>query len=63
VNVHELHALRGDELRPLMAERHINITGKKMKLKRAKLEQNEPALVMIRLDLAEHLGILTDLKF
>ena len=36
---------------------------KKMKLKRAKLEQNEPALVMIRLgNLAEHLGFLTRSK-
>ena len=32
-----------------------------MKLKRAKLEQNEPALVMIRLgNLAEHLGFFSD---
>lgn len=34
-----------------------------MKLKRAKLEQNEPALVMIRLgNLAEQLGFLTRSK-
>jgi len=56
-------ATRGDKEWPPGAERHINFTGKKMKLKRAKLEQNEPALVMIRLgNLAEHLGFLTRSK-
>ena len=50
-------ATRGDKERAPWSGETYKFYGQKMKLKRAKLEQNEPALVMIRLgNLAEHLG-------